>query len=302
MEMHNKAHGAIPNSIIEVDPSIVESFLGRIEDPIKAKEADLNIISEGAFRVLMITEIGFCNFKTVHKHMEYIDHFHLQIKQSAKKFNGSIVQENLNKALISFRSVSEALACSTEFQAALKSLGKRAVDFELKVGLSSGVPIAKGETIFEEVINLAERLCHHVDGKIILSSEAKKLYHKEHKNLPIDERLLRSLEPSDEKFLNLFMDFVETSWNQSDLQVNDFSSFLGLSKSQLYRKVKFLTGKSLNIFLKEFRLNRALRLIDGKKGNISEIAFDTGFNSPAYFSKCFYQTYGMLPSKYMNLT
>lgn len=301
-EMHNKAHGAIPNSIIEVDPSIVESFLGRIEDPVKAKEADLNIISEGAFRVLMITEIGFCNLRCGHKHKEYVDLFHLQIKQLTKKFNGSIVQEKLNKALISFRSVSEALACSSEFQDSFRSHGTRSIDFVLKVGVSAGVPIAKGETIFEEVISLAERLCHHVDGEIILSSEAKELYHKEHMNLPIDERLLRSLEPSDEKFLNLFMEYLESSWQRSDLQVNDFSSFLGLSKSQLYRKVKFLTGKSLNIFLKEYRLNRALRLIDRKKGNISEIAFDTGFNSPAYFSKCFYQTYGMLPSKYMNLS
>ena len=301
-EMHNRAHGAIPNSIIEVDPSIVESFLGRIEDPLKAKEADLNIISEGAFRVIMISEIGFCNLKSVHKQKEYVDLFHLQIKQSAKNFNGSIVQEKLNKALISFCSVSEALACSNEFQAAFKSQRKRSIDFVLKVGLSAGLPIAKGETIFEEVINLAERLCHHVDGEIILSSEAKELYHKEHMNLPIDEKLIRSLDPSDEKLLNVFIDFLEISWNRNRLKVGDFSSVVGLSKSQLYRKIKFITGKSLNIFLKEYRLKKALRLLDGKKGNISEIAFDSGFNTPAYFSKCFCENYGILPSKYLNLS
>ena len=302
MEMHNKAHGAIPNSIIEVDPSIVESFLGRIEDPVKPKDTDFNIINDAAFRVLMISEIGFCNLRCKHKFKESFDKFHLQIKQSAKKFNGSIVQEELLKTLVSFRSVSEALECSLEFQSAFNSSGIGSGDLQLKIGLGSGSPVSKGETIFGEVINLAERLCHHVAGKIILSSEVKELYESEHINLLVDDKLLRSLVPSDEKFLNAFLDFLETSWNRSNLQVDDFSAFLGLSKSQLYRKVKFITGKSLNIFLKEYRLERALKLLDGRKGNISEIAFDSGFNSPAYFSKCFYDIYGILPSKYMNLS
>ena len=62
-EMHNKAHGAIPNSIIEVDPNIVESFLGRIEDPVKAKNQILNIIRDPAFRVLMFVE--YATFKVM---------------------------------------------------------------------------------------------------------------------------------------------------------------------------------------------------------------------------------------------
>src|SRR5450432_3372320 len=53
-EMHNRAHGQVPHSVIEVDASIVESFLGRIEDPEKTKDTALNIINDPAFRTIMV--------------------------------------------------------------------------------------------------------------------------------------------------------------------------------------------------------------------------------------------------------
>src|SRR6476469_2632938 len=55
--MHNHAHGQVPHRIIEVEPGIVESFLGRIEDPKKTKDTELNIIDDPAFRTIMIIEL-----------------------------------------------------------------------------------------------------------------------------------------------------------------------------------------------------------------------------------------------------
>jgi AraC-like DNA-binding protein len=60
-----------------------------------------------------------------------------------------------------------------------------------------------------------------------------------------------------------------------------------------------LTGKSPNTFIRDYRLNKALKLLHDQKGNISEIAFETGFNSLAYFSKCFKNKFDILPSKYI---
>jgi hypothetical protein len=57
-EMHNRAHGEVPHEVIEVDASIVESFLGRIEDPKKAKNTELNIISDPAFRTIMLIRLS----------------------------------------------------------------------------------------------------------------------------------------------------------------------------------------------------------------------------------------------------
>ncbi|MEE4286177.1 MAG: DUF4242 domain-containing protein, partial [Mariniphaga sp.] len=61
--MHEHAHGEIPNQIIEVDATIVESFLGRIEDPEKAQDTKLNIINEPAFRTIMMVSIENHSFK-----------------------------------------------------------------------------------------------------------------------------------------------------------------------------------------------------------------------------------------------
>jgi AraC-like DNA-binding protein len=59
-----------------------------------------------------------------------------------------------------------------------------------------------------------------------------------------------------------------------------------------------LTGKSPNSFIKEYRLNKALTLLSKTNENISQVAFETGFSTPAYFSKCFEKAFGVLPSVY----
>jgi AraC-like DNA-binding protein len=95
------------------------------------------------------------------------------------------------------------------------------------------------------------------------------------------------------------MDYTEFSWSDTNLKVADFSKAVGCSKSQLYRKMIFLTGKSPNSFINEYRLDEALALLNKHTGNISEIAFETGFSSPSYFSKCFQKRYGLSPSDHL---
>lgn len=100
-------------------------------------------------------------------------------------------------------------------------------------------------------------------------------------------------------FLTLLMNHLETIWNNPDFQVSEFSDKLSLSNSQFYRKLKQLTGKSPSTFLRDFRLNRALVMLHYKRGNIAQISNKTGFNTPAYFSKCFKHNFKILPSKYL---
>jgi AraC-like DNA-binding protein len=132
----------------------------------------------------------------------------------------------------------------------------------------------------------------------VVSSEVKNIYKSENLNSFFDEQLIHALIPADELFLNLLMEYTEDNWREPNLRVDDFGKHLGYSKSQLYRKMISLTGKSPNALIKEYRLDQALTLFNKQKGNISEIAFETGFNSPAYFSKCFLEKYGILPSDY----
>jgi len=294
--MHDKAHGAIPNSIIEVNPGIVESFLGRIVDPI----SDNKVIDDPAFRIIMMLEV-------VHNKLGRLDttaqneslkDFHGYVIDQISHYNGRLVKNTYNSNLVSFRSTSDAIECSSSIYSHFETLNISNENHTLQIGISSGLPVSDGKGFFEGTIVEANRMCKEVTGGIVLSSNVSELCTSSFLNERIQLNFFRQLKPSDEKFLALLMDFTEKAWNKTNLKVDDFSSALGLSKSQLYRKVKFLTGKSLNIFLKSYRLKRAIKMIEKQKGNISEIAFDSGFNSAAYFSKCFVETYGILPSNY----
>ncbi len=300
-DMHDHAHGGVANSIIEVDPSIVESFLGRIEDPVKAKNAKLNIINDPAFRVLMVMNTTCENpvNKNLPEFRRLLESIKMRLSSLITESEGRIVKENLYESLVSFRSISGALNCAVEIQRAFdKHIDSHTYKACLSIGLSAGVPVSEGEGIFEDTIKIADRLCKVVEGGIVVSSEVKELYEsKTHHNI-LETGRVRVLQPSDERFLNSLMDFVEQNWNRTNLRVDDFSADLGFSKAQLYRKVKYLTGESLNNFIRAYRLELARKMIDRHAGNISEIAFDTGFNSAAYFSKCFLEAYGMLPSAY----
>ena len=301
-DMHNHAHGEFPHSIIEVDKKIVESFLGRIEDPEKAQNTKLNIINDPAFRVIMVIKISnYLNRLEANQFNIFFQKFHNSVLKTLKQFNGRIVKNNNNSYLVSFKTVTEAVLCALKIQFKFKYVTPK---FDptirmLKIGLGSGVPVTDKANIFEEATTLATRMCEVIDGQLMISSEVKSLYESENRNTIIDEALVRVLHPSEEKFLTHLMDYIESNWNKPNFNVSNFSIEMGYSKSQLYRKLKNLTGKSSNNFIREFRLHKALSLLHKQRGNISEIAYETGFNSPAYFSKCFLDKYGILPSKYM---
>ncbi len=80
--------------------------------------------------------------------------------------------------------------------------------------------------------------------------------------------------------------------------VNELASKIGMSKSQTFRKVKSLTNKSINQFIKETRLKEAAKLILNTDLHASEISYKTGFSSPSYFNKCFRKYYGLTPGEY----
>lgn len=301
-DMHNNAHGEIPHKIIEVNKNIVESFLGRIEDPEKSKNTELNIINDPAFRVIMLIETSdYLHRLGASQFSLFTQKFHNSVTKSFKQFEGNIVKQDNNSYLISFVSVSDAILCALKIQYNFKYITTKydASKRRLNIGISSGIPVTEKDTFFEESITLATRLCEIVDAQIVVTSEVKSLYESENRNEFINREHIRTLKQNEEKFLTDLMDFVETIWNKSDFNVNDFSKTLGYSKSQLNRKLKNLTGKSPNNFIVEYKLQKALKALHDQKGNISETAFETGFNSPAYFSTCFKNKFGILPSQYI---
>lgn len=95
---------------------------------------------------------------------------------------------------------------------------------------------------------------------------------------------------------------IETNIGNHDFTVSGLCQSLAMSKSQLHRKLKALTGQSANRLIRAVRLKKACHLLSDTDLNISEIAFQTGFSDPAYFSRLFNQEMGMSPSEYRDLS
>ena len=96
-------------------------------------------------------------------------------------------------------------------------------------------------------------------------------------------------------FITRFKEVVEARLADSDISVEDLAADMNLSRVQLYRKVKTITGSSPVELLRTARLNRGYQLLLTSDLSISEIAYQVGFTAPSYFTKCFKEEYGMLP-------
>lgn len=301
-DMHTVAHGETANRIIEVDPFVVESFLGRIEDPVNARNTALNIINDPAFRTIMVIELSPLSLNGKQRTVldMVLSRFTDAVYDVLLSFDAAPVKQRENYFLLSFASVSAAVKTAQHVQALFHKHGTDlSENFCLKIGISAGVPLTESGSFFEVAVKKAEEICEGVRGEIIITSDVKDLYNSENRDRFIDGENIVALNAEDEEFLGLLIDFISTNWRSANLKVGQFCKPLGCSKSQLYRRMVYLTGRSPNNFINDYRLKRALKQLKRNEGNISEIAFDTGFSSASYFSKCFQKKYGHLPSDYL---
>jgi signal transduction histidine kinase/DNA-binding response OmpR family regulator len=102
----------------------------------------------------------------------------------------------------------------------------------------------------------------------------------------------------DEQFMRKALELVEKNIAITDYTVETMSRDMGMSRTLLYKKILALTGKPPLEFIRSLRLKRAALLLTKSQMNVSEIAFQVGFNDPKYFSKHFKNEFGVLPSKY----
>jgi signal transduction histidine kinase/DNA-binding response OmpR family regulator len=107
------------------------------------------------------------------------------------------------------------------------------------------------------------------------------------------------LSSPDEKFLQKAIDVVEKNISDSDLDIDLFTSEIGVSRMQLYRKLHALTEMTVKEFVRNIRLKRAAQMLIQKKMNVSEVAYAVGFKYLSHFRKCFRQEFNMSASEYI---
>ena len=115
-------------------------------------------------------------------------------------------------------------------------------------------------------------------------------------SLPPSSKKTSTEEENEPLFLVHFKKVVEARLGNSDLSVDDLAAAMNLSRVQLYRKVKAISGSSPVELLRTARLNKGYQLLLTTSKNVSEIAYDVGFTAPSYFTKCFKDEFGVSPS------
>jgi AraC-like DNA-binding protein len=300
MELHNRSHGLTPHQIIEVNPGLVQSFLGRIKDPelTQLTESGLPIIDDGSFRILLTTlmEENYVSYEGMNsdqvrevrqKRYELLQkiiaaHLGSEAMLEGDYFIASFV--NVGDALAAAKSIAEQLAGSTGLQ-------------HFTVSLHAGEPVEKADKLFGETIALSKALCAlQMPEKIRLSAAIKAM-------LTEDQLLQLSkqaciLPLQDEEMLDTLFETLELHYDNADFGIDQLTKEMAMSNSAIYRRCVAVTGYSPNDLLRDFRLAKATQLIRLQKDSLTAVAYKTGFASPSYFGKCFKKRFGLMPIRF----
>jgi len=115
-----------------------------------------------------------------------------------------------------------------------------------------------------------------------------------------------NFEPKSVASNSIDKDFMQRLMNSIDAHISDenfnpdvLAHAVHISRSQLYKKVKGLTGLSVSIFIRNIRLRKASYLLKSSPSSISEIAYKVGFSDAGYFTRCFREMYSLSPTEYL---
>jgi len=301
-EMHSKAHGLIPNKIIEVNGNLVEAFLGRIYDPSDAQISNegLKVFADSSFRILLVTKTidpVLLKHQFGHEKAGELLNTHTGIiRKNILQQGGREVEHEGSGFVVSFSSASKAVECALAIRREMPEFISTQID--LKLAVNAGEPVERSEHLFGETIQFASNMCHIAkEGKIAIASSVKELIADD--LFQQERKYFMNLLPHDEHLLKLLFSILDENWQDADFDITDYCDATAMSGSQLYRKTIGLTGMPPNSLLKDFRLHKAKELMRKRYYNVAQITFDSGFTSASYFTKCFKKKYGLLPMTYL---
>ncbi|WP_442845150.1 two-component regulator propeller domain-containing protein [Leeuwenhoekiella sp. H156] len=128
-----------------------------------------------------------------------------------------------------------------------------------------------------------------------LIANRQKLFTKYFQELSTADLKLNS-SSLDKKFIAKVINYIYQNISDPKLNVENLADELSLSRSQLYRKIKALTGQTANEFIRKIRLEKAKELLENGVESVSEVGYKVGFATPSYFTRCFKAEFGKLPT------
>jgi AraC-like DNA-binding protein len=284
-KVHHVAHGNIACNLIEITES---DFIALVANK-KKDGSDFTLNHDGTFdtgnrAVLALELLGSSeNYR------------------AAKQIINQVLHHQGGRAGESFenRLVAVFDSCSSAVDAALaisNKIRESAIAIEVRLGVDLGPPLKEKGNFFEDVCRSADHFSFiSMNGQVTISSKVMELLHDDLKK---GIHSVKVVSPAEGKFLNRLMASVEKVGYMDNITITGFSRELGMSKSQLGRKLKSLTTLSPNDFLREFRLRKAIRLMEDQSMNIAQVTMAIGFTNPSYFTKCFRKRFGKAPSDF----
>lgn len=297
--VHRLAHGNVACAMTKVEPGFYKLAMGA--HTVKSNggmvtyangEADLG------YRSMMVVSIRAITTARDPSQLEslLLPHWAREtVLDKIGTFGGRPIPWEIDDSLIAaFDDASQAVRCSLLLQEKLLDSKNKRPSIIFKIGLATAQPVTAQGDFFNETIKLSQRLCNAAcENKILVSSLTGKLAHMDPDT---DPGHLKVVTPPEEKLLSDLINTLESALAVGKKDISCICRDLGVSRPQLYRKVKNITGRSPNYFIRDLRLDRARTLLQQKAGNVSEVALEVGYGNLSYFSKCFAQKFGFKPS------
>lgn len=301
-KVHQMAHGSIACAITEVETSFYEKMMGAGHRVVQGHVQYGDGTTDTGYRTIVVIAITgitkatsfkqFCEFKEPSWAREIA-------YRNIDTCHGRELKWVMDDSIIAlFDDPDMAVEYAGKTQKELQHKKGTNPDIIFRVGISTSQPVTADGDFFKQSIKLAHRLCMiATPGQIVTSSLLAKI--SNHQRLSIGDSSINSLNIKEEDFISTLINVAKKKISDEHFNLNALSAEVCVSRPQLYRKIIKLTGLSPNDFLKGLRMNKALAMLREQKLNISQVAFETGFSSTSYFSKCFTEKYGYSPSVYV---
>ena len=288
MESHQEAHGIGACNVIEVSrENEFIPFMGEGDQ----NEQDLALTLSGeidsGFRTIMLIdflelaegEISIAN----------------EIYDCIKDYNGNMVKVPSEKLMASFIDAYDAIACSIAIAKLFKTLGDKMI---FSIGLATGKPVDEhGTDLFEETKKKAEVLSRlGLQPTLQMDLDTKRSASRSRDISKIDIKGITVFDQDSYIEIEKLDKVLIENLNNSAFNSATLSKQLGLSKTQAYRKISSVFGMPPNKLLSELRLVHAAKTLKKSDKTVAEVAYDSGFNSPTYFTRVFRRKFNVLPT------
>lgn len=293
--VHKMAHGMLPCALTQVETGFYKILMGETpridaEGLVQNKDGTADL---GYRTVLTVFARQPIDAAPAHEGL-------LQFPSSAKaialdqikKSSGREIKTSEEQVIGVFNDSTDAVTSALKIRDLLTADAQKLI---VRMGLSAEQPLTHDGNFFTRAIELASYLGQvAAENEVVISAMLDKICKEDVLQKSAN---IKRIKPADEQLIFSLLKAINKPASSPSDSIDDLCRQIGLSRTQLYRKLVLLTGKAPNDFLKDIRLEKALRLLHQKTHNISEVALEVGFSNPSYFSRCFAEKFGCLPSR-----